>query len=78
MTAVPDMDPRVAALMAKLQQSEEKEKKKEEPITKPPTNLEEFMKVEKLVSVVFEQFYIVLFQQCKRDLTLAVGNKAFL
>lgn len=48
MTTVPDMDPRVAALMAKLQQSEEKEKKKEEPITKPPTNLEEFMKVEKL------------------------------
>ena len=50
MMARPDMDPRVAALMAKLEQPEE-EKKVEEPVTKPPTNLDEFMKAEKLASI---------------------------
>lgn len=41
----------MAALMAKLDQSEAKKKEKsteEESVTKPPSNLEEFMKVEKL------------------------------
>ena len=50
-----DMDPRVAALLAKLQQPEEKKKEKtqeEEVPFKPPSNFEEFVKVEKLVSTV--------------------------
>ena len=57
MTTILDMDPKVAALMAKLDQSEAKKKEKsteEESVTKPPSNLEEFMKVEKLVSLCFK------------------------
>jgi hypothetical protein len=47
------MDPKIAAIMAKFtgaeeKPKEEKPKEKEERI-KPPTNLEEFMKAEKLV-----------------------------
>ena len=53
MMSVPDMDPRVAALMAKLEQPETEKKKEEpEPVTKPPTNLDEFMKAEKLASII--------------------------
>ena len=49
----PLMDPKIAAIMAKFTGTEEKPKEekpkvKEEQV-KPPTNLEEFMKVEKLV-----------------------------
>ena len=50
-----DMDPRVAALLAKLEQPEEKKKEKtqeEEVPFKPPSNFEEFVKVEKLVSIM--------------------------
>lgn len=56
------MDPKVAAIMAKLQ---EKDKKKEEPKPKeptemkPPKTLEEFMKVENLVSGIFSFCRIV-------------------
>ena len=53
------MDPRVAALMAKLEHTEEKKSEKppeEEPPFKPPSNLEEFIKVEKLVSIIQEKF----------------------
>lgn len=47
------IDPRVAAIMAKFEEEEEeereKEEKKNEPKQKPPTNLEEFLAIEKLV-----------------------------
>ncbi|KAJ8304055.1 hypothetical protein KUTeg_017638 [Tegillarca granosa] len=44
------MDPRVLAIMAQFEKEEKKaaEKPKEEVKFKPPTNLEEFMKVEAL------------------------------
>ena len=51
----PLMDPKIASIMAKLETSGEKKKAevvKNEEVSnlKPPTNLEEFMKCEKLVS----------------------------
>lgn len=50
----PLMDPKIAAIMAKFEggdkKQEEKKPKEELVQVKPPTNLEEFMKVEKLVS----------------------------
>lgn len=62
------MDPKVAAIMAKLQ---EKDKKKEEPKPKeptemkPPKTLEDFMKVENLVSGSLGFFFFL--QNCSQD-----------
>ena len=46
------MDPRVAAIMAKLETGDPKpEAPKEQERPKPPTTLEEFMKIEGLVNM---------------------------
>lgn len=46
------LDPKVAAIMAKVEEEEMEEaaRKKAKPKVKPPTNIEEFLAAEKLVS----------------------------